>query len=66
MLSAREAAEYMDVKLRTVYVWARTQQLPYYKPAGKLIYFKREDLDRFLMHNRIMSRSEAEAFVASV
>jgi hypothetical protein len=34
--------------------------VPYYKPHGKLIYFKREDLDNWLLQNRHSTSEELE------
>lgn len=34
--------------------------IPYYKPNGKMIYFRRSDLDSWLLRNRNITRQEQE------
>jgi len=36
-------------------------KLPYYKPNGKTIYFKKEEVEAFLLSNRQDSNDEIEA-----
>jgi excisionase family DNA binding protein len=36
------------------------RKLPYYQPEGKAIYFKREDVEAFLLRNPIKSKKQLE------
>jgi hypothetical protein len=38
-----------------------TNSIPYYKPRGKMIYFDREELENWLLQNRIAPADELEA-----
>ena len=48
VLPASLAALYAGVANRTILSMARDQEIPHHK-RGKLIYFKTEDLDRWMM-----------------
>ena len=51
-LTVREAAKYMGVSRSYLYKLTSQGAIPFYKPNGKLIYFKREDLDRWMLRRR--------------
>ena len=51
-LSAKEAAQYMGISLNTLYQLTSQSKITHYKPSGKLIYFKKKDLDDFLQQNK--------------
>jgi excisionase family DNA binding protein len=36
------------------------RKVPYYQPEGKAIYFKREDVEAFLLRNPIKSKKQLE------
>jgi excisionase family DNA binding protein len=57
-LSAREVCEYLDVSIAYVYLLSHKNELPKYCPGGKLIWFKRSDIDQFLLNGRIASQNE--------
>ena len=48
VLPAEQAAWYAGISRYTLLNLARDQQIPHYK-KGKLIFFKTEDLDRWMM-----------------
>ena len=39
--------------------------IPYYKGNGKMNYFKRDDINAWLLRNRIMSQAEIDAAAAA-
>lgn len=51
-LSAQEAAHYMGISLNTLYQLTSQSKITHYKPSGKLLYFKKKDLDDFLQQNK--------------
>ncbi|MCC8155345.1 MAG: helix-turn-helix domain-containing protein [Tannerellaceae bacterium] len=55
-----EAALYTGIKKGTLYTMTMNQKIPYYKPNGKKIYFKREELDDWLTQNRISTKEEID------
>jgi excisionase family DNA binding protein len=50
-LSSKEAAMYMGVSLDMIYQLTSQGKLSHSKPSGKLIFFKKSDLDAFLQQN---------------
>lgn len=67
LLSAKTMLDIEDVQLLTgmskghIYRLTCTRAIPYYKPNGKLIYFKREDVDAWMQQNRVESESFSKA-----
>lgn len=58
VLTIEEAAQYMGLKLSYVYKLTMTRELPHYKPFGKNIYFKRTELENWLLMNKIATNLE--------
>ena len=57
-LNMEESSLYLDVSLSYLYKLTSTGQLPMYKPTGKLIFLKREDLLRWLEDSKCSSSEE--------
>jgi excisionase family DNA binding protein len=51
-LDIEEAAEYTGLSNGTLYTLTHEKRIPYYKPLGKKIYFKRTELDGFMFRNK--------------
>lgn len=60
MLTVSEAADFMNVSKSTLYKMSFNRDVPVYKPTGRRVYFKRDDLVNHLKQNRIMSKQEIE------
>lgn len=61
MLTPTEAAEYLGIKVSYLYKLMMRRVIPYYKPGGKLCYFDRDDLDKWLRSVRVASDEEIES-----
>ena len=50
-------------KLKKSYVYKLTSRrlLPHYKPLGKIIYFRADEIEEFLLSNRISTQAEIQA-----
>lgn len=48
--SLRRAAEYLEVSRSFLYKLVSRRKIPHYKTEGRLIYFRKEDLDNFAYH----------------
>jgi excisionase family DNA binding protein len=64
-LTLEEAAIYTGLSESFLYKLTSTQQIPHFKPRGKMLYFDRVELDSWLRQNRVSSTSEIEAKVAN-
>lgn len=47
-LTSKEAAEYLHISMSTLYKHTSAGILPFYRPNGKLIIFKRTELDDWI------------------
>lgn len=52
-LSLNEAALYTGITKSTLYKLTHNRQIPYSKPSGKLCFFRRSDLDEWMMSNPV-------------
>lgn len=53
MLTVEEAARHMGIKKSYLYQLVHRKAIPHYKPNGKMVYFNRLELDKWLQRNRI-------------
>jgi len=51
-MSVEEVARYLDMSVSTVYKLTSDGTLPHYKPKGKKLYFKRSELDSWVMRGK--------------
>lgn len=54
-----EAAEFLGLAKQTLYGYTSTNKIPFYK-TNKKLYFKREDLIKWLDKGRMQSQNEME------
>jgi excisionase family DNA binding protein len=57
-LGTAAAAEYLDIPLGTLRQYVSRNTIRYYKPTGKNVYFKRQDLDDFMMSGVVPSNHD--------
>lgn len=60
VLNFNEASKYLELSHSHLYKLTSAGTIPFYKPNGKKLYFKREELDTWLLRNRCASVSEIE------
>jgi len=58
VLTSDEAARYMGVSKSYLYKLTMTQKIPHYKPMGKMCYFNRLELEKWLQGNRVSTTNE--------
>jgi excisionase family DNA binding protein len=61
ILSLNEAAKFLKASKSFMYKMTSQKLLPHFIPGGKKIYFKKSDLENWLLNNRIPPNSELEA-----
>ena len=59
VLTSRETARYLGISQSYLYKLTMRQQIPHYKPMGKMCYFNRHELEEWLQSNRIGTTAEA-------
>lgn len=58
VLTSDEAAKYIGISKSYLYKLTMRQQIPFFKPMGKMCYFNRLELEQWLQSNRISTQSE--------
>jgi excisionase family DNA binding protein len=59
-LPLQEASKYLNISKSYLYKLTCKQQIPHYKPNGKKIYFKRTELEEWLLKRRVKPVDEIE------
>jgi excisionase family DNA binding protein len=60
ILSFREATCYLDVSESFLYKMTSGARINYFKPNNGKIYFKREDLDNWMLSNEVKSINDLQ------
>lgn len=55
VLNFNEASQYLDLSKSHLYKLTSARAISFYRPNGKLLYFKRKELDDWLLRNRSKS-----------
>ena len=62
-----DAAVYMEISKSYLYRLVSYRKVPFYKGAGgKMTFFKRTDLDDWLLHKRVATTEELEIAAATL
>ncbi|WP_229714443.1 MULTISPECIES: helix-turn-helix domain-containing protein [Flavobacteriaceae] len=65
VLNFNETCKYLELSQSHLYKLTSTAAIPHYKPNGKKLYFQREELDQWLLRNRMDSQDEIEQQAAN-
>lgn len=57
-LGMREAANYIHVSLSTMEKLSAKRVFPKYRPNNGKVYFKKEDLNKYMLSSRVSSATE--------
>lgn len=60
VLNFDEVAEYTGLSKSHLYKLTSTAGIPCYKPTGKKIYFKKQEIDDWLLRNKKLSANEID------
>ena len=60
VLNLQEACQYLELSQSHLYKLTSAGSIPHYKPNGKKLYFKRSELDAWLLRNRCATQDEIE------
>lgn len=63
-LTLDETAKYMGVKNTHIYRLMRERQITFSKPTGKIVYFKKSDIEEYMSRNTVPSFASLEAMAA--
>ncbi len=60
VMDLEEFCQYTGISKRYVYRLTSENRVPHYKPNGKKIFFKRDEVDNWLTQGRVSSYEEIE------
>lgn len=61
VLTMEECALFTGLSKSRLYKLTCTQQIPHYKPNGKLVYFDKKEIEKWLTRNRVATIQDIEA-----
>ena len=61
IMDLEECALYTGLSKSYLYKMTALHEVPHFKPGGKKIFFKKEDIDAWLMRNRVKTEDEIRA-----
>lgn len=65
ILTLEEVAKYTNYSKSYIYKLTSRREIPCYKPNGKQLYFKRTEIEEWLLSNRKMTNKEIESEVVT-
>lgn len=60
VFSSDEAAEYLNISLSWLYHLTNSKQIPHYKNGSRRTFYKRSDLDEWMLRGRVLTNEEIE------
>lgn len=66
ILTINELSLYTGLKVGYIYKLTSAREIPYYKPNGKVIYFHKDEIDRWMLANRHDTDRETEIFAQTM
>lgn len=60
VLTTEEAARYLGVSISYLYKLTMKRKIPHSKPMGKLCYFDREELEQWLLTNKVATSEQIQ------
>ena len=64
VLNLEEASLFLGISKSSLYKMTHKHELPFYRPNGKLIYFEKTELLKWMRQNRNMSEAETKEAAA--
>ena len=64
VLNLEEASLFLGISKSSLYKMTHKHELPFYRPNGKLIYFEKAELLKWMRQNRNMSEAEPKEAAA--
>lgn len=64
IIRAAEAADMLGISMSTLYKWTMMRIIPHMK-KGKLLFFRREELEAWLLDSRVKTQEEIEEQAAT-
>ena len=62
-INAVDTARLLGISMSTLYKMTSANKIPYYRPSGKLLYFKEDEIYQWLEKGRVSSNEEIQGMV---
>jgi len=53
ILTVKTVSEYLDISISSIYKKTSNKEIPFYKPNNGRLYFKKEEIDKWLLAGRV-------------
>jgi len=60
ILTIEEASEFLGLSTSRLYKMTSNKDIPHYKPGGKKIYLNRQELEQWILNNRVDSINDID------
>ncbi|RXG16550.1 helix-turn-helix domain-containing protein [Leeuwenhoekiella aestuarii] len=60
VLTIKDVCHLYDISSSAVYKLTHGKKIPFYKPSGGKVYFKREEVQKYFLSNRVSSQDEID------
>lgn len=60
ILTIEDAADFLGLSVSRLYKMSSNKEIPYYKPGGKKIYLKRQELELWIYRSRVDSNCDMD------
>jgi len=65
ILTLEEAADFLSLSKSAIYKLTSKKEIPYYNPGGKKIFFKRTELENWILSSKSISVDEVDDEITS-
>lgn len=65
ILTLEEAADFLSLSKSAIYKLTSRKEIPYYNPGGKKIFFKRTELENWILSSKSISVDEVDDEITS-
>ncbi|NRR91414.1 helix-turn-helix domain-containing protein [Winogradskyella undariae] len=63
ILTVEDATVYLQLSKSCLFKMTSKKEIPFYKPGGKKIYFKKSELDEWIFNGKVLSNDELDTDV---
>lgn len=60
ILNFKDACKFLDYSRSYLYKQTHLRKIPHFKPNGKKLYFKKTDLESYILRNRVQTDLELQ------
>ena len=65
MLTSKEVCQYLDISQSLLYKLTCSARIPHYKPRGKMVYFEKKEIIKWIKTHHVIMSDESEESLES-